>query len=197
MRKRTQRWFGTRIPEWRGEKYGSGATTIRFVLTGKIISKKNNNQAFAIRKPAINFLQKTAAENGVITLKDAIKAVNMVKGKLIGNTEYKTFLKKCVPIVQAQAAEWSARLGEKGLIFPLQKSTLTLRLYFKDAYITDSANKLQTLQDLLVEAGIIVNDDRKSLNPIHCESADYYKELVHNIAFISLTFRLHKHIPLI
>lgn len=197
MRKRTQRWFGTRIPEWRGEKYGSGATTIRFVLTGKIISKKNNNQAFAIRKPAINFLQQTYNETGIITLKDAIKAVNMVKGKLIGNTEYKKFLQRCKPIIQAQSSEWSKRLCDKGLMFPLKKSTLSLRLYFKDAYVTDSANKLQTIQDLLVESGIIVDDDRKSLNPIHCESADYYKELVHNIAFISLTFILRKHIPLI
>lgn len=197
MKRKYQTWFGTKIPEWRKEKYGSGATTIRFVLTGKIISKKNNNQAFAIRKPAITFLHQIFNEKGEITLKDAIKAVNMVRGKLIGNTEYKKFLAKCKPIIQGQAAHWASRLGDKGLVFPVQKSTMSLRLYFKDAYITDSANKLQTIQDLLVDSGVIVNDDRKSLNPIHCESADYYQQLMENIAFISVTFMLHRHIPLI
>lgn len=197
MKRKYQTWFGVKIPEWRKEKYGSGATTIRFVLTGKIISKKNNNQAFAIRKPAINFLQKIFNETGNITLKDAIKAVNMVKGKLIGNTEYKKFLDKCKPIIQEQAAHWSSRLFEKGLVFPLHRSTVTLRLYFKDNYTTDSVNKFQTIADLLVDAGIIFNDDRKSLNPIHCEAADYYQQLIENIAFISLTFICKRHIPLV
>lgn len=197
MKRKYQTWFGTKIPEWRGEKYGSGSTTIRFVLPGKIISKKNNNQAFAVRKPAIMYLNQLFAEKGEITLKDAIKAVNMVKGKLIGNTEYKKFLEKWKPIIQEQAGIWASRLGDKGLVFPLQRSTLTLRLYFKDNYITDTANKLQTIQDLLVDAKILANDDRKSLNPIHCESADYYQQLSENIAFISLTFMLRKHIPLV
>lgn len=197
MKRRYSTWFGVKIPEWRPEKYGSGSTTLRFVLTGKIISKKNNNQAFAIRKPALTFLDNLQNTQGYITLADAKKAVNMVRGKLIGNTEYRKFLQKCKPIIQAQAAHWSERLGEKGLIFPLKKSTMTLRLYFKDSYIADSANKLQTIQDLLVDAGVLVNDDRKSLNPIHCESADYYQQLYQNIAFISLTFRLNRHIPLV
>ena len=197
MKRKYQTWFGVKIPEWRGEKFGSGATTIRFVLTGKIISKKNNVQAMAMRKPALDWLDKIFAEKGQITLADAKKAVNIVRGKVIGNTEYKTFLEKYKPIIQAQAAHWSERLEKKGLIFPVQKSTCSIRLYFKDNYITDGGNKQETIHDLLKISGIIVDDNRKTLNPIKTESADYYQQLEKNIAFISITFRMRRHIPLV
>lgn len=197
MKRKYQTWFGVKIPEWRGEKFGSGATTIRFVLTGKIVSKKNNVQAMAVRKPAIDWLDKIFREKGEITLSDAKKAVNIVRGKVIGNTEYKTFLQKFKPIIQEQAAHWAERLGDKGLIFPVQKSTCSIRLYFKDNYKTDGGNKQETIHDLLKEAGVIVDDNRKTLNPIKTESADYYQQLTQNIAFISLSFRLHRHIPLV
>lgn len=197
MKRRYQTWFGVKIPEWRGEKYGSGATTIRFVLTGKIISKKNNVQAFALRKVALDWITQVFKEKGQITLEDAKKAINMVKGKVIGNTEYKDFLQKHKPIIQEQAAHWAHRLGDKGLIFPLQKSTCTIRLYFKDGYKTDSGNKQETIHDLLKIAGVIADDNRKSLDPIRTESADYYQQLSANIAFISLSFKLRRHIPLV
>jgi hypothetical protein len=197
MKRHYQTWFGVKVPEWRGEKFGSGATTIRFVLTGKIISKKNNVQAIAVRKPALDWLDKIFLEKGHITIADAKKAVNIVRGKVIGNTEYKDFLKKFKPVIQEQAAHWAARLGEKGLIFPVQKSTCNIRLYFKDKYLSDAGNKQETIHDLLKEAGVIVDDNRMALNPIRTESADYYQQLADNIAFISLSFRLHRHIPLV
>lgn len=197
MKRRYSTWFGVKIPEWRGEKYGSGATTIRFVLTGKIISKKNNVSAIAVRKPALDWLDKQMATKGHITIADAKKAVNMVKGKVIGNKEYKEFLQKFKPIIQAQAAHWSERLCEKGLIFPLPKATCTIRLYFKDNYISDNGNKQETIHDLLKEAGVITDDNRRCFNPIKTESAEYYQQLAANIAFISLSFRLHRRIPLV
>ena len=52
MAKRFQTYFGVAVPPFKEEKLGAGSTTIRFLLTGKVISKKNNNQAIAIRKPA-------------------------------------------------------------------------------------------------------------------------------------------------
>jgi hypothetical protein len=197
MERRYQTWFGVKIPAWKEEKYGSGATTIRFVLTGKIVSKKNNLQAIAVRKPALIYLDNLQKKQGFISISDAKKAINMVRGKVIGNTEYKAFIEKFKPIIQQQSAHWASRLGEKGLIFPLQKSTMTLRLYFKDRYVTDTVNKQQTIQDLLVESGVIVDDDRKSFNPVHSASAEYYNEITQNIAFISLTFKLRRHIPLV
>ena len=107
-----------------------------------------------------------------------------------GNAKYKEFLEKTKPIIQSQMQEWSGRLSEKGLVFPISSATLSLRLYWKDRYIRDTVNVQQTIQDVLVDCGVVVNDDYKCLNPIFSESECYYEEIINNIAFISLSFKL-------
>lgn len=189
MSKRFQTYFGIPIPPFKEEKLGAGSTTIRFVLTGNIISKKNNEQAIAVRKPSRDFL-KSHAQNGMVTLADAIKAVNMVYAKIRGNAEYLKFLAKMKPILQDQMLVWSERLRDKGLLFPLPKSAVSIRLYIKDRYTRDTVNAQQTIQDLLKDAGVIIDDNDSVLNPIYAASARYYEELIHNIAFISLSFKL-------
>ncbi len=189
MAKHFKTYFNVAIPPFKEEKLGAGSITIRFVLTGKIPSKKNNQQAIAVRKFARAWAKEQSGKRQP-TWADVNKAIGMVFGKMRGNIDYLTFLEKVRPIIQAQAAEWSNRLSAKGLVFPLKKSTLSLRLYFKDNYITDTSNKLQTVEDILQDCNIIANDDYKSLNPIHMASANYYQELTHDIAFISLSFRL-------
>ena len=189
MGKRIFTYFGVPIPAWKDEKLGSNATTIRFVLTGKIPSKKNNQQAVAVRKHA----RAWAIEQAKIrpaTWADVHKGIGMVFGKMRGNKDYKDFLDKVRPILQAQSAYWVQQLAHKDLVFPLKKSTLSLRLYFKDRYVTDTVNKQQTIQDVLQDCCIIQNDDYKSLNPIHSASASYYEEIVKDIAAITLTFKL-------
>jgi Holliday junction resolvase RusA-like endonuclease len=125
-----------------------------------------------------------------VSISDAMKAVYMVKAKMRGNKQYKEFLEKTKPVIQAQMGEWVDRLQDKGLMFPLPKATMTMRLYIKDRYRRDTANAQQTIQDLLVDAGVLSDDDDSHLNPYYGASARYYDELIHNIAFISLSFRL-------
>lgn len=190
MAKRFQTYFGIPIPPWKEKKLGAGSTTIRFVLTGKVPSKKNNQMAIAVRKPARDWLKQEYARKGFISLEDGLRAINMVRAKVRGNQQYKDFVEKVKPIIHAQMLEWSDRLQKKGLIFPLSSATMSLRLYFKDRYVQDTVNKQQTIQDLLQACGVICNDDYNTINPIHSASACYYEELIHNIAFISLSFKL-------
>lgn len=190
MAKHFKTYFGVPIPPFKEEKLGAGSKTIRFVISGNVISKKNNQQAIAVRAYAKKFLFEQQQKNGIVTLADALKAVNMVKGKMRGNVQYLEFLKKHSPIIMAQMQEWSNRLSLKGLIFPLTKANCSIRLYIKDRYRRDTLNAMQTISDLLVDAGVIVDDDDLHFNPVYGASARYYEELVHNIAFISLSFRL-------
>ena len=185
--KRFQTYFGVPIPPFKEEKLGAGSTTIRFVVTGKVPSKKNSQQAVTIRQRARDFIKSKGSK---ITPADAQKAISMCYAKMRGNAEYIHFLNKTKPIIVAQMQEWSARLRDKGLIFPIDKATLSLRFYFNNRYITDTVNKQQTIQDLLVECGVIADDDYDSLNPIHSASACYVDELIYSIAFISLSFKL-------
>jgi hypothetical protein len=190
MAKRFQTYFGIPIPPFKEEKLGAGSTTIRFVLAKKVPSKKNNQQAIAIRKHARDWAKQQSKIRPVPSWADVHKAISMVKSKMRGNIQYQDFLKATKPIILDQMQYWSRRLGDKGLIFPISKATMSLRLYFKDRYITDTVNKQQTIQDLLVHCGVISNDDYKSLNPIHSASASYYEEIIYDISFVSLSFRL-------
>jgi hypothetical protein len=191
MLKRYQTWFKIPIPPFKEEKYGATSTTIRFVLTGKMPSKKNNLQAVTVRRHArkwANDQQKLRPA----TWADVHKAISMTKSKMRGNAEYLAFLEKVKPVLMEQMQVWSSRLSSKGLVFPLLKSTMTLKLHFKSRYVTDTVNKQQTIQDVLVHCGVIANDDYQSLNPITSKSACYYEEIIYDIAFISLTTNLQQ-----
>lgn len=189
---RFQTYFGVPIPPWKEELLGAGAATIRFVILGSIPSKKNNQQAVTVKRYARAWIRKRAAESGKVDLNDALYAIDLCQSKMRGNAKYTEFLQKQKPEILKQAAEWSERLGPKGLIFPLKKATMSLRLYFSKRYVTDTVNKQQSIQDLLVDCGILANDDYRTLNPITSASACYVDEIVHDIAFISISFKLDK-----
>ena len=55
MKKRFQTYFGVPIPPFKEDKLGAGTTTIRFILTGKMPSKKNNQQAETAHQQRIIF----------------------------------------------------------------------------------------------------------------------------------------------
>lgn len=190
MAKIFQTYFGIPIPPFKEKKLGAGSTTIRFVVTGKVPSKKNNQQAVALRKAARDYINKICQTKRTISHKEAHKAISMCSAKMRGNAEYIQFLKDTKPVIIKQMQEWSKRLSGKGLIFPIDRSTLTLRFYFNNRYVTDTVNKQQTIQDLLVECGVIADDNYERLNPIHSASACYVDELIYSIAFISLSFKL-------
>lgn len=190
MSKRIITHFGTPVPPWKEPKLGSGCTTISFILTGKVPSKKNQQQAVTVRKRARDWAYSESKKGKQPTWDDVHRAIGMTSSKVRPNAAYNDFLDKAKPILQHQAAEWSRRLFNKGLIFPLTSATLSLRFFFKDRYITDTVNKQQTIQDVLVACGIIANDDYKTLNPIHSASACYHEEIIKDISLITLSFRM-------
>jgi hypothetical protein len=185
--KRFLTYFGVPLPPFKEKKLGAGSVTIRFVLTGKIPSKKNRVTSVAVRKDAKDYIN-SLPEN--ISKADAVRAINKVYSKVVGNVEFKRWVDEQKPVLHAQCQEWIRRLGDKGLIFPLPAAALSLRFYFNNRYITDTVNKQQSVQDLLITAGIIANDDYNSLNPIYAASACYVDELIYSIVCISLSFRL-------
>ncbi len=143
----------------------------------------------AVRKYAREFAKKMEKSGKNPTWATVNKVISLCKSKVRPNVEYIEWVKKMKPVLHEQSSWWAKKLEGTGLIFPLKKSTMSLRLYFKDRYVTDTVNKQQSIQDLLIAAGIIANDDYKTLNPIHSASACYYEEVIYDIAFISLSFR--------
>lgn len=185
-------YFGVPVPVFRIEKLGAGAFTVRFVLKGRIVSKKNHQQAVARRKEAKQYLYDISKQRGQISLQEALRAVDMVQAKMIGNIEYNAFLKQFKPVIEEQKRVWIERLGKKGLKFPLRKASMSLKLFFADRYVTDTVNKQQSIQDLLVDCGVLINDDRATLNPISAGSMSCYQKMKENVCFISLSFKIEE-----
>lgn len=159
-------------------------------MEGNIPSKKNNQQAVAVRKFARDWANKQAKTGMQPSWATVHEAISLCNAKMRGNAKYLGFVEQYKPVIQEQMKTWSERLIEKGLIFPIEKATMTIKFYFKHKYLTDTVNKQQTIQDLLVECGVIANDDYKTLNPIIAKSACYSEEIIEDIAFISLTTTL-------
>lgn len=183
-------FFGVHIPPFKEQKLGSGGVTIRFILTGKTPSKKNNQMSVAVRKFARDWAKKQEKDGKSPSWATVNKAISLCKSKVRPNTDYQEWVEKMKPVLHQQCKFYIDRLGGKGLIFPLKKATLNLRFYFKDRYITDTVNKQQSIQDLLISAGIIANDDYKTLNPIYSSSASFYGEILQDIVYITLFTRL-------
>lgn len=183
---RHRTYFGIPVPYFREESLGDGGFTIRFVLKGRIPSKKNHQMAIPFKKEAKDYLYAMFKERGQISLNDALAAVDMVTAKMIGNKAYYAFLKAFGPVIRDQMRVQEPKMAAKGLKFPLKRARLSLKFYFADRHITDTVNKQQSIQDLLVDCGAVANDDYATLNPISSSSASFYKELKENICLVSL-----------
>ena len=198
MAKRFVTYFGVPIPPFKESKLGAGSTTIRFVITGRIPSKKNNSQAIVKRKEARELISQWVRDNKgkPITPQEAAamanKAVSLTFAKIMPNLEYNAWVEEQRPIIEQQREFWVDQLQQKGLIFPLNKCTMSIRFYFANDYFIDSISKQESIQDLLTDLKIITDDNYKVLNPIHTASAQYKDELLHNICFVSLSFKIAK-----
>ena len=190
--KKLMTFFGAVLPHWRSEKIGGGSATVTFVFRGRLVSKKNNQMAVVRKKEARDYLFSLQKRGGKYTAEEVENAFRVMKTAFVGNKEYGECQRKFLPELEKQKKVWEQRLGHKGLKFPLKKAAMTVRFYFKDKYITDTVNKQQTVQDLLIEAGIIANDDYKTLNPIHAESGLYKDQITENLAVVRLAFQLPK-----
>jgi hypothetical protein len=189
MSKRFSTYFGIPIPPFKEEKLQAGSFTIRFVITGRIPSKKNNSMAVTIRKDARSYAKKLS-EKGFLTPDEVQRVISKTHAKIRGNKEYQQWIIEQKPIIQEQMHVWVDRLGPKGLIFPLQKCTISARFYHNNNYSIDTLNKCQSVQDLLVDCKVIQDDNYSVLNPIHYASANYKDELIYSICFISLSFKM-------
>lgn len=182
-----QVFFGTKVPIFKEEKMGIGVVTIRFVLEGRIVSKKNNETAIPDAKMAKAYLHQLNTSNGGVTLKDALEAIKQIGIRFVGNPEYRACVKKYVPIIQEQMRFWEPVLAEHGVKFPLKEAAIAFKLAFKDRRKTDTINKMQTLQDLLVAAGAIRDDDYTVLNPVRGYSKAFPQRLMENVSLVLLT----------
>jgi hypothetical protein len=159
-------YFGVPIPPFNEDSIsmGTGAVTLRFVVTGKIPSKKNNQMVKIAytkeKKPYVRF---------------------------VGNIEYKKFEERNKPKMLEQMMSYRKTFADKGLIFPITRASMVVKFFFKDLYEQDLSNKAETIQDLLVACNVLADDNYKILNPVTYMGKSFKDEVTENIALIAIT----------
>lgn len=84
---------------------------------------------------------------------------------------------KPILLPSAQHQKWEAinlgvfrgvvnQLAIDGMSLPLTRCRLKLLLYFPDSKTRDLGNKLETIADIMKDAGLIMDDDFKVFNPL-------------------------------
>lgn len=189
MSKRYLSIQGIPIPPFKEEKIGKGSVSLRFVIKGDIVSKKNNNLSVTIRTPARDYLKKVA-KGGFVSLEDAQKAISITTSKVMPNMKYKEWLEVQKPLIQQQMHEWINRFGKKGLIFPIERCKMYTKFYFANNYRSDLSNKQFSIEDLLVDCKVISDDCYLNIPQIEVVGANYKDELVESLCVVVLTFRL-------
>lgn len=175
--------FGTYLPP-RKEKKALKHLTVSFLILGTIPSKKNLIWA------ASNwyFIKSRAAM--LKTVKKCIDFIDSKEGLRVyiqNSVKYTSWVSEQTPILIKQSLFWKNKFEKYGLQFPLNNATIKVYHYWDDKMERDLTNKLDSITDLLVWAGILKNDSWQMLNRI-CSEGEYYGgEILQPITRIDIT----------
>jgi hypothetical protein len=124
------------------------------------------------------------------TVQEAIEYVKSnLKVYMQNSKKYTEWVNAQRPILKEQAKFWDDKFKEQGLRFPLTNASVKVYHYFNDNHERDLTNKMDSINDLLVALGIIVNDDWKHIGKISSEAEGYKDQIVEPINSIDVTQR--------
>ena len=178
--------FGKQMPPRKKKNY-KAYLPMHFVLTGNLPAKKNN------WIPTSNFRKiiKNAAKMQSVGEVTAYLNEN-IKHYMRPSNEFIQWENEAKNTLAEQAAHYSEKFKRYGILFPVASASISLYCYWAGNMVRDNANRLESIQDILTDVGIIVSDAWQNLNIIHAESENYYGEVTENIFVISLTINLEK-----
>lgn len=177
-RGRVQRLFGIYIPPKpipTPKKY----LTMRFCITGVIPSKKNdfyseNNYRMIAGKAF-------SSTNPRQYLKDNIKSW------IRGSERYLKWCEEIAPTMNTQAEFWMKKYD---ITFPLANVTIKTTYYFSDNTKLDLINKDESIYDMLVKKGIILDDDYGTMHKTSSEGYNCKGEIRENICIVDITLMI-------
>lgn len=175
--------FGTYLPP-RKERRALKHLTVSFLLLGTIPSKKNLIWAAS----NWHFVKLVAAKfKSVKRCLDFLSGETGLKVYIQNSVKYTSWVSEQVPVIIEQSLSWKDKFEKYGLKFPLSNATIKVYHYWNDKMERDLTNKLDSITDLLVDAGIIENDSWQVLNRIHSEGEYYGGEILQAITRIDIT----------
>jgi len=175
---RVQKLFGTHIPPKKvptPKKY----LTLRFKLTGLIPSKKNDYYAennyrqimgIAFTKP-----------NPKMWLKDNVRSW------VRGSKKYLEWLDAIQEELQPQIKFWRDKYN---LVYPLNYVSIKTYYYFADSTARDLISKDESIYDMLVTKGVIIDDNYSVLYKTSSHGGCYKGEINDHIVTIDITLAI-------
>lgn len=190
MRKRTK--HGVVIPPWKPNERRS-PVTIEFVLTGLIPSKKNRqrasfNYSWAISQVKQFFKTQTPATITVAScVKFVVSLIRNIRPFIYKPQEIVDWENSAIEILIAQANKNRQDFHRYRLKYPITECSISIKHYWSDEYQRDNSNREQTLHDILITAGIIIDDNYKCLFKNTSEAACFKDEITDHITTINIT----------
>ncbi len=176
--------FGIYLPPRKKRIYPQ-VITFRFILTGNLPSKKNN------WVPASNIRHLIKKAGNLNSVSEALAFISeRHKNFIRKNKDYEAWEIKTKQILVEQAAVHSKTLKKHGLMFPLSNCRLHVYAYWKNNIARDNSGGLESIQDILVDCGIIINDPWQNLTPIGADAEWYPDEINENIIVIDLSVNI-------
>lgn len=175
--------FGTYFRP-RKKRKESRHLTVSFVLVGTIPSKKN----LAWAASNLYFLKnKLYAMGSVKQAVDFLCSDQGLKVYTQNSKKYVDWVELQTPVLQEQAKFWHEKFGKYGISFPLTDVSVKVYHYWRDEMERDLTNKMDTVNDILVSAGIVLNDSWQVIRQIHSEAGNYKDEVRETITRIDVT----------
>lgn len=174
---------GVILPPKKKKMYGKYITA-RFVLVGTIPSKKNMIWAdhnLNVIKSKLYSFQKVG--ECIDWLKKNLKAF------IRNSKKYKDWVEEMRPEVLRQAQIEKLKYDKYGFVYPLDNVSIKVYHYWDNNIEKDLTNKLDSINDLFVDVGIISNDNWQVLGKIESESECYKGEILQQITTVDITQR--------
>ena len=130
-------------------------------------------------------------------LKTVKQVVDFLSGKdglkvyMQNSVKYTSWVSEQTPVINEQALVWAEKFEKYGLKFPLTNVTIKVYHYWNDKMERDLTNKLDSITDLMVSAGIIENDSWQVVNRIHSEGEYYGGQILQAITRVDITQSFH------
>jgi hypothetical protein len=179
---RVQSLFGTYIPPKRVFK-ANRYLTLRFKLTGLIPSKKNDYYS----ENNIRWIVKQAIANHGISMKAFAHITTNAKSWIRGSKKYLEWLDDITPTINEQKKFWEDKYRIK---YPLEFVSIKTYYFFADRTARDFINKDESVYDMLVQKGIIADDNYGVLYKTASDGGCYKGEINDHICTIDITLAL-------
>lgn len=178
--------FGVFIPPKRKKDEPKAPVTLEFVLAGWVPSKKNLqvptfNKGNFMNK--MSYLKATSALNlGAIS-----KVVKDTRCYLRNAAKVEVWTEKSSKELLFQAQMWRVAFEKAGIAFPITRCSIHIRYCWADLYRRDNVNRDQSIFDILVSTGIILDDMATCLFKTSSEADTYVDEITDHVTQIFVT----------